>query len=87
MNEHMHEWMTRYSSFGSSEGVTWFCTILGCSEKLAWPEVWRRVNAIERLSAETALQIETWLPLAGLSGKDHPERQSLRAYAAALEGE
>lgn len=80
MTEHVHRW--RVEDVYHDYGVTWeiLCMESDCDATLAWKEVARRLNAIERLGAE----MRGWVhPTAEY---DDEFVEVIRRWTAELEG-
>jgi len=76
MTEHMHEWDINW------RGKFVYCKNTStCGAIMTFEEVNRRLNATERLSAGTALFVQTLIPEQFME-----QILALRAYAHALEG-
>lgn len=73
-----HTWITKYSHFGASEGVQWYCANR-CGAILGWPEAKNRVNSypsLVRACLDTITRIEWYI--------ENPADRSLDAGLATL---
>jgi hypothetical protein len=83
MSDHVHEWHLAW------DFAAW-CN--KCPETIDYPEIERRLNATERLSAEDATELRNVSFAVALLDGEASEKavhaiKAAEAYAAALEGE
>ncbi len=89
MSEHVHEWEPLFESdtIQPWEAAEWRCE---CAGILTFEEIARRLNAVERLSADYCRDVARLTQELSAEVGDHMKVKKddpLLAYAAALEGE
>ena len=69
-----------------NKDIPYLCSVGDCKAELTQEEAERRLNAVECLGAEFAIEIAMGIEESGL-GRVTSDAPALRAYALALEGQ